>query len=149
MVTRLNDPRMTDGAYRAADAADCLAPDAGALVARFVPGPAFEAATHLDADRAHGQRTVARVVALQATVTSRDATRAVVAVWAVSVVGTRQLGHVVAGWSTDTLTLTLTGGRWLLSAYTSAPGPVPVTAQPPDPIATAFAVLAGSTGTGG
>jgi len=148
LVVRLNDPRMTDARYRATTINGVLAPNAAGLIARFVPGPAFEAATHLDADRNAGRPTIGQVVALHTTVVSQDATQAVVAVWAVSLVGTAQLGQVVAGWSTDTLTLDRNGARWQLVDYTSTPGPTPQTAQPPDPIATAFTLLAGSTGAG-
>lgn len=146
LVARLNDPRMDEAAYRSSTLATSLAPSASALAARFAPGPAFEAATHLRADRAAGRATIAEVVALHATVVAHDDTHAVVAVWAVSLVGTTKLGRVVAGWSTDTLTLEWTGDRWLLDTYTSTPGPVPQTAQPPDGAAAAFALLSGSTG---
>jgi hypothetical protein len=139
---------MAEVAYRSAALATTLDPAANALAARFVPGPVFEAVTHLDAERAAGQTTIAQVVALHAVVVSRTAARAVVAVWAVSLVGTAKLGRIVAGWSTDTLTLDLNAGRWLLSGYTSTPGPVPETAQSPDGIAAAFALFRGSTGAG-
>ena len=113
-----------------------------------MPGPAFEAETHLDAERAGRRPTIAQVVALHATVVSRDGPRAVAAVWAVSLVGTAKLGRIVAGWSTDTLTLEWDGARWLLSGYVSTPGPVPQTAQSPDGIAAAFTLLQGSTAVG-
>lgn len=141
LVRQLNDPRLTDG-DRAALLHAVVAPDAPDLLGTFTPGPGFEQATGLDADAAARRPLVAAVVPVQADVRSQTANAARVAVWAVSVVGTRRLGQLVASWSTETLDLHNADGRWLLVNYRSTPGPVPVSTQPPTPVATVLAALA-------
>jgi hypothetical protein len=137
-VRELNSPRMVDRAYRTATLSRFLDPTANRLANRFVPGPGFEAATGLAADRSAGRATVAQVVPVAVASTSQGPNDARVSVWAVSLVGTRRLGQLVASWSTETLTLRRANGGWRVVGYRSSPGPVPAATQPPTDVLSAL-----------
>lgn len=140
LVRRLNDPLLTD-TDRAQLLGSLTAPSAPDLLATFTPGPGFEQATGLAADAAARRPLVASVVPVETNLLVATRSRARVAVWAVTVIGTRRLGQLVGSWSTETVDLRRAGGRWLLAGYRSTPGPVPVSTQPPTPIATVLASL--------
>jgi hypothetical protein len=129
---------MLDPAHRADELTAYLAPSAQNLASRFTPGAGFEQVTGLAKDRSWGRPAIAAVVPVAASATSLTASSAHVSVWAVSVVGTAQLGQLVESWSTESLALQRSGGRWLLTQYNSSPGPAPAATQSPTPIGSAL-----------
>jgi hypothetical protein len=140
-VRNLNSPRMVDFAYRNATLTRFLDPTANNLADRFVPGPGFEAATGLAVDQAAGRATVAQVVPVAASSTTEGPNKARVLVWAVTVVGTRRLGQLVASWSTESLALRREDGGWRIVDYRSSPGPVPAATQPPTDVRSALGAI--------
>lgn len=140
LVRRLNDPLLTD-TDRAQLLRDVTAPSAPDLLATFTPGPGFEQATGLAVDAAGHRPLVAAVVPVATDLLAATKDRARVAVWTVTVIGSRRLRQLVGTWSTETVDLRRVGDRWLLAGYRSTAGPVPVSTQPPTPIATVLASL--------
>jgi hypothetical protein len=137
-VRALNSPAMLDPAYRADELTAYLAPSARNLASRFTPAAGFEQVTALTEDRSSGRPTIAAVVPIAVSTTALTASSAHISVWAVSVVGTAKLGQLVESWSTESLVLQRSGGRWLLTQYNSSPGPVPSATQSPTPIGSAL-----------
>jgi hypothetical protein len=140
-VRDLNSPGMVDSAYRNAMLTRFLDPTANSLAGRFVPGPGFETATGLAVDQAAGRATVAQVVPVAVSSTTEGPNNMRVSVWAVSVVGTRRLGQLVASWSTESLALRREDGGWRIVDYRSSPGPVPAATQPPTDVSSALSAV--------
>jgi hypothetical protein len=75
-----------------------------------------------------GESYMAREVPIGVSVNSDSATKAVIAVWAVTfagVAGSSSNYPVTQSWTTDTITLNWTGGDWKMSAVSSVSGPSP------------------------
>ena len=142
-VRELNSPAMVEVSYRRSTLARYLDPSASGLAERFVPGPAFEQATGLAADERAGHAAVAEVVPLALSATPASDGNVDVSVWAVSVVGTRRFGQLVASWSTESLTVRRETTGWRVVAYRSISGPVPAATQPPTDVLTALSVVSG------
>lgn len=142
-VRELNSPAMVDVSYRKRTLARYLDPSANWLAERFVPGLAFEQTTGLAADERAGRATVAEVVPLALSATATRQGNVDVSVWAVSVVGTRRFGQLVASWSTESLTVRREASKWRVVAYRSTPGPVPAATQPPTNVLTALSAVSG------
>jgi hypothetical protein len=140
-VRELNSPQMVDGAYRSAALTRFLDRSAEGLADRFVPGPAFEEATGLAADQSAGRTTVAQVVPLAVASTPAGRGQVRVSVWAVTVVGTRRFGQLVASWSTESLTVRHEAAGWRVIDYRSLPGPVPAATQPPTDVTSALVAV--------
>jgi hypothetical protein len=140
-VRELNSPQMVDRTYRSAALERLLDRSADGLADRFVPGPAFEQSTGLAADQAAGRTTVAQVVPLAVASTSAGRSQVQVSVWAVTVVGTRRFGQLVASWSTESLTVRHEAAGWRVVGYRSLPGPVPAATQPPTDVTSALAAV--------
>jgi hypothetical protein len=140
-VRELNSPQMVDSAYRSAALTRFLDRSAEGLADRFVPGPAFEEATGLAADQSAGRTTVAQVVPLAVSSTAAGRGQVRVSVWAVTVVGTRRFGQLVASWSTESLTVRHEAVGWRVVDYRSLPGPVPAATQPPTDVTSALVAV--------
>jgi len=122
-------------------------PEQLAAISRRLPvSPAAEQATGLLADAAAGRPVVAVATPLAARIEAYTPDAATVAVWTVTVLATRRLGAAEVSWSTETVRLVYRSGRWLLDAYSSGSGPVPVCAQPPTGLDSVLAFAAPAAG---
>ena len=140
-VRELNSPLMVDNAHRGAVLTRFLDRPVGHLADRFVPGPAFEEATGLAADQSAGRTDVAQVVPVAVASTPSGRSQVQVSVWAVTVVGTRRFGQLVASWSTESVTVRHEAAGWRVVGYRSLPGPVPASTQPPTDVTAALVAV--------
>lgn len=119
------DPALRAGALAAVTDVNAAA----GVAARLVDRAGVDDATGLLSAWTSGQPLVARVLPLTAGVTSFNSRSAVVTVWTLAVLGTRRMGQVTAGWSTERLSL-VWQGDWKIRDWTSSGGPTPATYQP-------------------
>ena len=116
-----------------------------AITARWVTRPNVERATGVQEALRSGEPLIAAAVPIMSRVTAYDGGNATVTVWATAVLGTKRFGSLEQSWATETVTLQWFGD-WKLTAYESAPGPVPALSQPVTPVVAALASTAGMSG---